>query len=338
VKKISVIISRSVPGDTAAPQNAVPERGQGGCYNRALVARSRNMMGVSLLTVPRIVQEWQTDATEFLRHFVPKIVVALLLAFLLLWLLKSATARLVAFSRTQDFPGRLRAQQLRTLAGVMNSVGAVIIFFLTAMHILPLLGINMGPLLASAGIAGLAIGFGAQTLVRDVINGFFILMENQYDVGDHVRIGGVAGTVESMTLRRTVLRDTDGAVHVVPNSEIKIVTNLTRDWAQVSLHVSVAYSESSDRIIALLKEVGAELRNDPAFAEALVAEPDVPGIERVAGGEVEYLMLVKTRPEEQYRVSRELRRRIKEVFERNNVQPGNPQRLFVVDSVPASRA
>ena len=295
-------------------------------------------MGLLVLTLPRILEEWRTDATEFLRHVVPKIAVALLLAFVLLWLLKSATARLVAFSRAQDLRGGLRAQQLRTLAGVINSVGAVVVFFLTAMHILPLLGINLGPLLASAGIAGLAIGFGAQTLVRDVINGFFILMERQYDVGDTVRVGSVTGTVESMTLRRTVLRDGDGAVHVVPNSEIKIVSNLTRDWGQASVRVSVAYSESSERIIALLKEVGADLHNDPGFADALVAEPDVPGIERVAGGEVEYLMLAKTRPGEQYRVSRELHRRIKEHFEKNKVQPGNPLRVYGVDAPPAGRS
>ncbi len=157
-------------------------------------------------------------------------------------------------------------------------------------------------------------------------------MENQYDLGDMIRVGGVKGTVESMTLRRTVLRDDDGSVHVIPNSEIKIVTNLTRDWAQVALHVAVAYSEPSDRVIALLEDVGRDLRHDERFADAIVADPVVPGIERVSPGEVDYLLLVKTRPADQFRVQRELRRRIKECFEKNNIQPARPERVFVVES------
>jgi len=284
----------------------------------------------------QVWEDWKTDWESFVRKDVPKILVVLVVAIILVRLLKLTTARLAQLSRREMLPTALRAQQLRTLAGVLNSVGIAIIVFLAAMQILPLLGINMGPLLASAGVAGLAIGFGAQALVHDVINGFFILMENQYDVGDVVRIGGVAGTVESMTLRRTTLRDDTGAVHIVPNSEIKIVSNLTRDWAQMALHISVDYRENSDRILELLQQVGADLRNDPQFAEALVADPQVPGIERVAGGEVDYLMLIKTRPGQQYPVSRELRRRIKECFQKNNVQPGNPARVYVLEQPPGS--
>ena len=284
----------------------------------------------------RVWEDWASDWETFLRKDVPKIVLVLAVAIVLARLLRLATSRLAQLSRRETLPTALRAQQLRTLASVLNSVGLAVIVFIAAMEILPLLGVNMGPLLASAGVAGLAIGFGAQTLVHDVINGFFILMENQYDVGDVVRIGGVAGTVESMTLRRTTLRDDTGAIHIVPNSEIKIVSNLTRDWAQFALHISVDYRENSDRILELLKQVGADLRNDPQFAEALVADPQVPGIERVAGGEVEYLMLIKTRPGQQWAVSRELRRRIKECFQKNNVQPGNPARVYVLETPPGS--
>jgi small conductance mechanosensitive channel len=140
-----------------------------------------------------------------------------------------------------------------------------------------------------------------------------------------------------MTLRRTTLRDMDGTLHIVPNSEIKIVSNLTRDWAQIVLYISVDYKENSDRVIALLKEVGAELRSDPAFAGDLVADPDVPGIDRVAPGEVDYLMLVKTKPGKQYPVTRELRRRIKLCFEKNNIQPGGPGRVYVVNQEPAGK-
>jgi small conductance mechanosensitive channel len=282
------------------------------------------------------LEDWKTDWQTFLRRDLPKIVVVLLVAIVLVKLLRVATARLAQLSRSETLPSAMRAQQLRTLASVLNSVGIALVLFLAAMQILPVLGINMGPLLASAGVVGLAVGFGAQTLVHDIINGFFILMENQYNVGDVVRIAGVGGAVESMSLRCTTLRDDTGAVHIIPNSEIKIVSNLTRDWAQIALHISVDYRENSDRIVDLLKQVGKELRNDARYADFLVADVDVPGIERVAGGEVDYLMLAKTRPGRQYAVSRELRRRIKDCFEKNNIQPGNPARVYVMEKPPGA--
>jgi small conductance mechanosensitive channel len=281
-----------------------------------------------------ILQDWRGDWYNFFRHAVPKIIVVLVGAIILIWLLKLVTGRLVRFAGRKDLPVPIdpyHAHQLRTLAGVIYSVGIAVVAFFAAMQILPLLGIDMKPLLASAGIAGLAIGFGAQALVHDVINGFFILIEEQYHLGDVVRISGVAGTVEEMTLRRTVLRGDDGALHSIPNSQITIVSNLTRDWAQVQMHVAAAYGENSDRIIQLLQDIASELRKDPAFAEAVVADPQVPGIERISAGEVDYLLLVKTKPGSQYAVSRELRRRIKQRFEESHVQAA-PARMFVVDS------
>jgi len=277
------------------------------------------------------LQTWRLDGLDFLRKDAPRIVVIILIAVILIRIMKMVTRRLARFSRQQTLVSGVRSQQLRTLASVIYSVSFFVIFFFALIEILQQLNINIGPLIASAGIVGLAIGFGAQTLVKDVINGFFILIENQYDVGDVVRVGSVAGTVETVTLRRTTLRDADGTLHFIPNSEIKIVSNLTRDWAQIILHVSVDYKEDSDRVIKLLKEVGSEIRNDPEFAGALVADPDVPGIDRVAPGEVDYLMLVKTKPGKQYGVSRELRRRIKLCFEKNNVRPGGAGRVYVVE-------
>jgi small conductance mechanosensitive channel len=193
------------------------------------------------------------------------------------------------------------------------------------------LGLHLEPLLASAGVAGLAIGFGAQTLVHDFINGFFILLENQYDIGDSVRIAGVKGIVEEMTLRHTVLRDDDGTVHTVPNSAIQIVSNMTRDWSQLTLRVAVAYSEPSDKIVHLLQQVGEDVRHNPQYSNDIVSDIQVPGIEKVGNGEAEYLMLVKTLPNKQYAVSRELRRRIKEYFQQNNVQTAGPGKVYVID-------
>ena len=266
----------------------------------------------------------------FLRHDAPKILFVLVVAYVLTRIARAVAGK-TADLHVRKLPSGVRVQQFRTVASVVTSITVFVIFFVAALEVLSLLGLNLGPMLASAGIAGLAIGFGAQTLVHDFINGFFILLENQYDIGDTVRVAGVKGTVEGMNLRLTVLRDDDGTVHFVPNSAIQIVSNTTRDWSQLSLRVTVPYSEPSDKVVRLLREVGDEMRQDPAFADDIVGAIDVPGIERVGNGEAEYLMLVKTRPNKHLGLSRELRRRIKECFEKNNVQAAGPGRIYVVD-------
>jgi small-conductance mechanosensitive channel len=277
-----------------------------------------------------LLLDWREDTMNFLRHDAPKIVFVLVIAYGLTRLIR-AIARRTADIHIRKLPSGVRVQQVRTVASVITSISVFVIFFVAALTVLPILGLNLGPMLASAGIAGLAIGFGAQTLVHDFINGFFILLENQYDIGDIVRIAGVKGTVEQMSLRRTVLRDEDGTMHIVPNSVIQIVSNTTRDWSQLALRVTVAYSEPSDKIVKLLKDVGSELRHDPNYHDDIVSDIEVPGIDRVGNGEAEYLMLIKTRPNKQYPVSRELRRRIKECFEKNNVQAAGPGKIYVMD-------
>jgi len=279
---------------------------------------------------PALLRDWREDTMNFLRHDAPKIVLVLLGAYILTKILR-AIARKSAELHIRKLPSGVRVQQVRTVASVITSVGVFVIFFVAALEVLSLVGLNLGPMLASAGIAGLAIGFGAQTLVHDFINGFFILLENQYDIGDTVRIAGVKGTVERMSLRNTVLRDEDGTVHIVPNSAIQIVSNTTRDWSQLALRVTVAYSEPSDKIVSLLKQVGEEVHHSEVFSSDIVSDIDVPGIDRVGNGEAEYLMLIKTRPNKQYAVSRELRRRIKECFEKNQVQAAGPGRIYVMD-------
>jgi moderate conductance mechanosensitive channel len=281
--------------------------------------------------LPTLVRDWRQDTIEFLRHDVPKIALVVVGAYILIRML-----RIIANKSTdlqiRKLPSGVRVQQVRTVAGVLTSVGVFVISFVALLMVLGQLGLNLGPMLASAGIAGLAIGFGAQTLVHDFINGFFILLENQYDIGDTVRIAGVKGVVEEMSLRHTVLRDEDGTVHMVPNSAIQIVSNTTRDWSQLALRVTVAYSEPSNKIESLLKQIGADLRNDGTFSQDIVSDIDVPGIDRVGNGEAEYLVLIKTRPNKQYAVSREMRRRIKECFEKNNVQAAGPGRIYVMDT------
>jgi moderate conductance mechanosensitive channel len=296
----------------------------------------QNIKLPSEANIPALLHDWRDDAMNFLRHDAPKIVFVVVVAYVLIRILRGI-ARKTADLHIRKLPPGMRVQQIRTLTSVITGVGVFVILFVALLEVLSLLGLNLGPMLASAGIAGLAIGFGAQTLVHDFINGFFILFENQYDLGDMVRIAGVKGTVEKMSLRQTVLRDEDGTIHIVPNSAIQIVSNTTRDWAQFALRVVVSYSEPSEKIIKLLKEVGSEVRHNPDFVDDMVSDIDVPGIDRVGNGEAEYLMLIKTRPNKQYHVSRELRRKIKECFEKNNIQSAGPGRIYVMDQGPAGK-
>jgi small conductance mechanosensitive channel len=284
-----------------------------------------------------VLNDWGDDTFYFLRHQVPRIVAILFVAFVLSRLLKLLAKHFSELGNRQGLPSSVRSQQIRTLSSVIYSIGLFVILFIATMQILALLGVNMGPLLASAGVAGIAIGFGAQTLVKDFINGFFILAENQYDIGDTVKIAGVQGVVENMTLRKTVLRDADGSVHTVPSSDIQVVSNLTRDWTQVNLQVSVAYAVDSDKVIGLLKQVGYDLAHDPTSAGMIVATPEVPGVDKVSGNSVEYLMTVRTAPGSQYAVKRELQRRIKAAFEKNGIEPGDPSRIMIAGiSKPSS--
>src|ERR1051326_7269506 len=280
---------------------------------------------------------WHDALVKWTRDSAPRVIVILILAFVFVRLLGLITRKAIALSE-RSAHGAGRTQQIRTVVGMIRSVGVFVIVFFTGISVLrDGFHIDIGPLLASAGIAGLAIGFGAQTLVKDVINGFFILVEDQFEVGDTIRAAGVTGTVEEITMRRTILRDADGTLHIVPNSSIQIVSNTTRDWSQVTLHVAVDYSENSDRIVELLQEVAKDFYNDPAFKDDVVAEPQVPGIERVRGVEVDYLMLVKVRPGKQYAVARDLRRRIKTCFEKMGIKAGAPAQVYI-GQLPGSGA
>jgi moderate conductance mechanosensitive channel len=275
-----------------------------------------------------IWHQWHNYLVEWVRDRAPKLVVILVLAFIFVRLLGVITNKVVTLAERTS-RGTVRAQQVKTVAGVIHSAGVFFILFFAFMQVLDAFNFNIAPLLASAGIAGLAIGFGAQTLVKDVINGFFILAENQFEVGDTIKIAGVSGSVEEITMRRTILRDADGTLHIIPNGQIQIVSNATRDWSQVNLHISVDYSENSDRVVGLLKEIAEEFYNDSAFKQDVVAEPQAHGIERVRGTEVDYLMTVKVRPGKQYGVARELRRRIKTCFEQQKIKAGAPAQVFI---------
>lgn len=257
---------------------------------------------------------------------------AFFVAFVLWWILRMVIRR-IETSLGKPQPGALTAseQRTRTLTSLLRSMGRVVIFVIFLFMLLSAIGLELGPLLAGAGVVGLAISFGAQSLVKDVISGMFILIENQFGVGDVVRIEGVSGAVERMTLRVVVLRDVHGVVHIVPNGEIKKVSNLTRTWSRAVLDVGVAYKEDVDRVIAVMRDVGRELWDDDDWRPLLVDPVEVPGIESFDESSVTIRMMAKTLPLKQWDVARELRRRLKRRFDAENIEIPYPHQKLVWD-------
>jgi small conductance mechanosensitive channel len=220
-----------------------------------------------------------------------------------------------------------REQRGRTLAQLLNSVGAVTITVAAGLTILNLF-IAIGPLLAGVGVAGLAISFGAQSLVKDVIGGFFILLENQLAVGDIVEINGVGGVVERLTLRVVMLRDLHGTLHVIPNGSITMVSNKTRGWSRAVLDIPVAYKEDVDAVIRVLREVADAFWRDDEWRSALAEAPAVWGVEALADSAINIRLVAATHPGRQWDVSRELRRRIKNRFDQEGIEIPFPQRTL----------
>ena len=267
------------------------------------------------------------DLQDFLHDKLPKLIGVALISWLLMRLLQLVTDHILTLAERQ--PGTLgHRAQVRTLITVIRTTGIGIIGFLALLQVLPIMGFNLGPLLTSAGVAGVAIGLAAQNIVKDCFNGFLILIEDQYNVGDVIRIAGVSGTVETMTLRRTLLRDGDGTLYVVPNSQITTVANLTRDFSVATINVSVDFSANPDEVMALLKEVAMSVRNDPAYADVYLADPVLLGVDSIKGSQVIYPVQLKTKANQQWAALRETQRRIRLALEEHEILPGDPMRAY----------
>ncbi|MCX8116718.1 MAG: mechanosensitive ion channel family protein [Desulfobacterota bacterium] len=220
-------------------------------------------------------------------------------------------------------------KRAHTLGSILRHALLILLVFVAALMILGELGIQVGPLLATAGIGALAIGFGAQSLVKDVISGFFIIFENQYRIGDVIEVSGVSGLVESVSLRKTVLRDLQGRVHFIPNGEIKVVSNLSKEWSRVVLDLGVSYQEDIDQIMEILTAVGRELESEEPFKSAILEPLQILGVERFDESQMVIRMMVKTAPLKQWDVGRELRRRIKKRFDELGLQLPYPHRVLL---------
>lgn len=219
-----------------------------------------------------------------------------------------------------------RMDTLETLVG--NAIQFVVVL-IAGLMVLGQLGLEIAPAIAGFGVLGIAVGFGAQSMVRDYLNGAYILVENQFAKGDVVRIAGVSGTVEDFTLRRTTLRDLDGVVHTVPNGEIKVASNLTRVWSRINQDVTVAYGTDIDKAIAVVGEVGRQMGSEPEWRRRILEAPRVERVEALAEFGITLKILGTVRAPDQWAAAGELRKRLLDAFTANGIEIPRPQRVVL---------
>jgi len=247
------------------------------------------------------------------------VVIILALAWLVLIVVNRGIKRFRAYMEARAFNGE-DAKRVGTLCRAFRYLGSVLIFIVVVMLVLNELGISIAPFLATAGVAGIAIGFGAQSLVKDYFAGLFLLVEDQIRLGDVVRIAGVDGLVEEVTLRYVRLRDFEGHVHFVPNGEIKIVTNRTRDFAQALIEIGVAYREDTDEALGVMRDVAQEMRTDPVWGARILADVEIVGVERWADSAVILRCRMKVVGIEQWSVRREFLARLKKAYDARGIE------------------
>jgi moderate conductance mechanosensitive channel len=272
-----------------------------------------------------------------------QILLILVVTLGLLWLVRRTIRRAVARAKDPDTgrgrrlrsrfgdEGKVqhsvrRAQRADALGALATSIAGVVLWTLALFMVLGTVGITLGPLIAGAGIFGLALGFGAQGLVRDFISGVFMLIEDQYGVGDIVDVGEAAGVVEGVTLRTTRIRDVEGTLWHVPNGEIRRIGNMSQQWARVLLDVSVSYATDVDHAIRIIEAVAVAMFEEEDYRDLFIESPDVWGVQTLAADSVDIRLVIKVKPAEQWALGRELRRRIKAAFDAAEVEIPFPQR------------
>lgn len=265
-----------------------------------------------------------------------KILFILVGAYIVIRLLRFAIHRLNRFFEDDDPTTKSeREKRAETLTKILGNLTALVVWSFAAMMVLKEFGVDIGPILAGAGIAGLAVGFGAQSLVKDFLNGIFIVLENEYRVGDVVSIGGVSGLVEKISLRTTVLRDLEGKVYVVPNGQITTVTNMTKEWSRFLIDVGVAYKENVDHVMKVLAEVGEELSKDQSFSSLIMEPLQILGVDSFGDSAVNIRVMFTTLPLQQWTVGREFRRRIKNRFDELGIEIPFPHRtVYLGEGAP----
>lgn len=271
---------------------------------------------------------WNTLLHQIMNWVVnqlPSILLIIILLFISLKFLKIIIRRLkkILISRAtkNEKVNTLEAEKrITTLMGILKGIGKILIWSVFLMILLKKFGVDIGPILAGAGILGLAVGFGAQELVRDFISGFFILLENQVRTGDVAIINGTGGLVEKIELRTITLRDFSGVVHVIQNGKINSLSNMTKEWSAIVFDIGVAYKEDVDQVIQLMKETGENLVNDSAFKERIKEPIEIFGLDKFGDSAIVIKARLKTIPGDQWAIGREYRKRLKKVFDDKGIE------------------
>jgi len=270
-------------------------------------------------------------ASEWLITTLPSLLLVVVLAFVVLkvvgFLLKRVRALMVTRAEKEGRSGTSETQKrIETLLGILGTTIRIVVWLMIGMVLLRELGVDIAPLIAGAGIAGLAIGFGAQELVRDFLSGFFVLLENHIRLGDVAIINGTGGVVEDIGLRTTTLRDLAGVVHVFQNGKINTLSNMTKEWSAMVFDIGVAYKEDTDRVVEVMRAVAEELRGDEPYRDNILEPLEVMGVDKFDDSAVIVKARLKTRPIQQWSVGREYRRRLKKAFDREGIEIPFPHR------------
>jgi small-conductance mechanosensitive channel len=274
--------------------------------------------------------QMQTDVVKWLSEQGIKAVISVVVT---IFLMRFASALISTvfnlFERRAEAPDRIAARRrLQTLSAIFRGAIQTIISFIGLMFLLKSLAVDITPILASAGVVGIAVGFGAQSLIKDLFSGLLILLEDQYSVGDTVKIGDASGTVEQLTLRVTRIRGMDGALTSIPNGSISIVSNMSKDWSRVVLDVEVSSAEDIDRTMKLMVEAAQQMKTE--MPKDILEEPLMLGIDKLSSTSVTLRLMVKTSPTKHFDIGRELRRRIKFAFEREGIKAPMPQQQLIL--------
>ncbi|MFP3975023.1 MAG: mechanosensitive ion channel family protein [Dehalococcoidia bacterium] len=303
----------------------------------ALVLAILPRVGIDVAIATNALKDAGIAVLEWLRDSGIKVAIILVVAFIIQQISKSLIPRFVSRHVTRQKKQRLKEeaeQRAETLIHFLTSTITVVIWAIAIFTILSEFNINIAPLMAGAGILGIAIGFGAQNLIRDLLGGIFIIIEDQYSVGDWVEIAGKSGGVEYLGLRRTILRDLNGTRHVVPNGEIKTASNLSQDWGCVNLNIRVAYGEDLDQVADILNRVGKEIKEEEPWRDIIMETPTVLRVDNFDDSGIELKIWGKTKPLLQWRVMGEMRRRIKRTFDQEGIAMPWPYiKLYLGDRV-----
>jgi small conductance mechanosensitive channel len=299
--------------------------------------------------------EWLAKASNWLIAKPLSILTLVVLAIAIRWVIRRTIDRLTRRAAEGAVPGVIgnrvpqfllehspalverRKQRAETMGGLLKSITTGVIAVIVLFMVISELGYDIAPLIAGAGIIGVALGFGSQSLVKDFLSGIFMILEDQYGVGDTANLGVATGTIEAVGLRVTRLRDVDGTVWYVRNGEVLAVGNMSQQWARTVLDIPVAFHEDLGRVRRLLHEVAEQVWSDPAYQSVILEEPEVWGVERWDPDGVIVRVVLKTAPQQQWNIAREMRERIKDAFDANGIEIPLPQRMLWHRDSPEER-